>query len=155
MRSWTFIEFEEGPGCFPLRSSLRDTLRDWGNAAPRAGFTEDQWFDARELWWTRHFLAAGADGARLPNVSLIRTGDRLVVEWGPAEFPGDHAPRFVSENGQAVIGWLVGEDIFAEFVAFVAKWLREEDLGAVYPWVRLDNPLHERESRFDKTQNKR
>ena len=152
MRSWTFIEFEEGPGCFPLRSSLRDTLRDWGtlrDAAPRAGFTEDQWFDARELWWTRHFLAAGADGARLPNVSLIRTGDRLVVEWGPAEFPGDHAPRFVSENGQAVIGWLVGEEIFAEFVAFVAKWLREEGLVAVYPWVRLQDPLHERESSFD------
>ena len=149
VRSWTFIEFEEGPGCFPLRSSLRDTLRDWGNTAARTGFTEDQWFDARELWWTRHFLSAGADGARLPNVSLIRTGDRLVIEWGPAEFPGDHAPRFVSENGQAVIGWLVGEEIFAEFVAFVAKWLREEGLGAVYPWVRMQDPLHERESSFD------
>jgi Zn-dependent peptidase ImmA (M78 family) len=149
VRSWTFIEFEEGPGCFPLRSSLRDTLRDWGNTAARTGFTEDQWFDARELWWTRHFLSAGADGARLPNVSLIRTGDRLVIEWGPAEFPGDHAPRFVSENGQAVIGWLVGEEIFAEFVAFVAKWLREEELVAVCPWVPLEDPLHERESDFD------
>ena len=149
VRSWTFIEFEEGPGCFPLRSSLRDTVRDWGNTAPRAGFTEDQWFDARELWWTRHFLSSGADGARLPNVSLVRTGDRLVIEWGPAEFPGDHAPQFISENGQAVMDWLVGEEIFAEFVAFVAKWLREEELGTVYPWVRLDNPLHERESRFD------
>ena len=71
-----------------------------GNTAPRVGSTEDQWFDARELWWTRHYLSAGADGARLPNVSLIRAGDRLVIEWGPAEFPGDHAPRFISENGQ-------------------------------------------------------
>ena len=149
VRSWTFIEFEEGPGCFPLRSSLRDTLRDWGNTAPRAGFTEEQWFDARELWWTRHFLSAGADGARLPNVSLIRTGDRLVIEWGPAEFPGDRAPRFISESGQAIIGWLVGEEIFAEFVAFVAKWLREEELVAVCPWVPLEDPLHERESDFD------
>ena len=58
-----------------------------GNAAARTGFTEDQWFDAGELWWTRHFLSAGADGARLPNVSLIRTGDRLVIEWGPADSP--------------------------------------------------------------------
>ena len=105
MRSWTFIEFEERPGCFPPRNSLRRTLRDWGDTAPAAGFTEDQWFDARELWWTRHFLSAGADGARLPNVSLVRSSDRLVIEWGPAEFPGDHAPRFISEHGQEVLEW--------------------------------------------------
>ncbi len=130
VRSWTFIEFEEGPGCFPLRNSLRETRRDWGNTAPRVEFTEDQWFDARELWWTRHFLAAGAEGARLPNVSLIRAGDHLVIEWGPAEFPGDHAPRFISENGQEVVHWPTGEEVFAEFAAFVAESLREEGLGA-------------------------
>ena len=149
VRSWTFIEFEEGPGCFPLRSSLRDTLRDWGNTAPRVGFTEDQWFDAREQWWTRHYLSAGADGARLPNVSLIRAGDHLVIEWGPAEFPGDHAPRFISENGQAVIDWPACEEVFAEFAAFVAESLREEGLGAAYSWVSLQDPLHERDARFD------
>ena len=149
VRSWTFIEFEERPGCFPLRSSLRDTLRDWGNSAPRAGLTEDQWFDARELWWTRHFLSAGADGARLPNVSLVRAGDRLVIEWGRAEFPGDQAPRFISEDGQAAIGWLTGEEVLAEFVASVAKCLRDEDLVTLYPWVHLRDPLRERDSRFD------
>ena len=149
VRSWTFIEYEEGPECFPLRSSLRDTLRDWGNSAPRAGLTEDQWFDARELWWTRHFLSAGADGARLPNISLVRSGDRLVIEWGPAEFPGDQAPRFISENGQEVLEWFSGEEVLAEFVTFVAEWLRGEDLATLYPWVHLSDPLRERESRFD------
>ena len=149
VRSWTFIEFEEGPGHFPLRSSLRDTLRDWGNTAPRAGFTEDQWFDARERWWARHYLSAGADGARLPNVSLVRADDHLVIEWGPAEFPGDHTPRFISENGQAVIDWPACEEVFVELAAFVAKSLREEGLGAVYSWVSLQDPLHEREARFD------
>ena len=149
VRSWTFIEFEERPGCFPPRTSLRDTLRDWGDTAPPAGFTEDQWFDARELWWTRHFLSAGADGARLPSVSLVRTGDRLVIEWGPAEFPGDHAPRFISENGQQVLEWLAGEEVLAEFARFVAEWLRGEDLVTLYPWVHLSDPLRERESRFD------
>ena len=148
VRSWTFIEFEEGPGCFPLRRSLRNTLRAWGDTAPRAGFTADQWFDARELWWTRHFLSAGADGARLPNVSLVRAGDRLVIEWGRAEFSGDQAPRFISEDGQAVIGWLAGEEVLANFVTFVAEWLREEDLAAVYPWVHMSDPLRDRESRF-------
>lgn len=149
VRSWTFIEYEEGPECFPLRSSLRDTLRDWGNSAPRAGLTEDQWFDARELWWTRHFLSAGADGARLSNVSLVRSGDRLVIEWGPAVFPGDQAPRFISENGQEVLEWFVGEEVLAEFVRLVAEWLRAEDLVTLYPWVPLGDPLRERESRFD------
>ena len=135
--------------CFPPRNSLRRTLRDWGDTAPAAGFTEDQWFDARELWWTRHFLSAGADGARLPNISLVRSGDRLVIEWGPAEFPGDHAPRFISENGQEVLEWFAGEEVLAEFVTFVAEWLRGEDLATLYPWVHLSDPLRERESRFD------
>lgn len=149
VRSWTFIEFEEGPGYFPLRRSSRETLRAWGDTAPRAEFTEDQWFDARELWWTRHFLSAGADGSRLPNVSLVRAGDQLVIEWGRAEFPGGQAPRFISEDGQAVIGWLAGEEALAEFATFVAEWLRTEDLADVYPWVRLSDPLREKESRFD------
>lgn len=149
VRSWTFIEFEERPGCFPPRNSLRRTLRDWGDTAPAAGFTEDQWFDARELWWTRHFLSAGADGARLPNVSLVRSGDRLVIEWGPAEFPGDQAPRFISEHGQEVLEWFSGEEVLAKFVRFVAEWLRDEDLATLYPWVHLSDPLRERESRFD------
>jgi hypothetical protein len=148
VRSWTFIEYEEGPEYFPLRNSLRETLRDWGNSAPRAGLTDDDWFDARELWWTRHFLSAGADGARLPNVALVRTGDRLVIEWGPADFPGDHAPRFISKNGQEVLQWFAGEEVLAEFVTFVAEWLREEDLVTLYPWVQLSDPLRERESRF-------
>ena len=149
MRSWTFIEFEERPGNFPLRNSLRRTLRDWGDTAPPGGFTEDQWFDARELWWTRHFLSSGADGARLPNVSLGRSGDRLAIEWGPTESPGELAPRFIAENGQKYLEWPAGEETLAEFAAFVAKWLRDEDLVAVYPWVRLQDPLREQESRFD------
>lgn len=149
VRSWTFIEFEERPVCFPPRNSLRGTLRDWGDTAPAAGFTEDEWFDARELWWTRHFLSAGADGARLPNISLVRSGDRLVIEWGPAGFPGDHAPRFISENGQEVLEWPAGEEVLAELVTFVAKWLRGEELATLYPWVHLSDPLRERESRFD------
>ncbi|MDE0446327.1 MAG: ImmA/IrrE family metallo-endopeptidase [Spirochaetaceae bacterium] len=149
VRSWTFIEFEERPGCFPPRNSVRDTLRDWGDTAPPAGITEDRWFDARELWWTRHFLSAGADGARLPNISLVRSGDRLVIEWGPANFPGDHAPRFLSESGQEILEWYAGEEVLAEFARFVAEWLRREDLVGLYPWVHLSDPLRERESRFD------
>ena len=148
MRSWTFIRFEERPGLFPPRASTRDTLRAWGNAPPPGQFDEDEWFDARERWWTRHFLAAGADGAQLPNVSLLRAGDRLVIEWTPARFAGSRTPRFISESGQESVRWDEGEAVFAEFVAFMADWLRREDLGSVFSWANLTNPLHEAKADF-------
>ena len=69
VRSWTYLAFEERPGCFPLHDSLCHTVSRWGDAPPPNGLSEDDWLDARELWWSRHFLAAGADGAHLPNVS--------------------------------------------------------------------------------------
>ena len=148
VRSWTFIAFEERPDCFPLRSSLRDTLDGWGDAPPPTGFSEDEWFDARELWWTRHFLAAGADGAQLPNVSLARSEDRLLVEWAPAGFAGSRAPRFFSESGWETVGWAEGEDVFSEFVSAVARWLRESGVDHPFPWVCRDDPLHETEPEF-------
>ena len=148
VRSWTFLAFEELPGCFPLRGLLGDTLREWGDASQPAGFCEDEWFDARELWWNRHFLSAGSDGAHLPNVSLNRGSDRLFVEWMPAEFASRHAPRFLSEYGQEAVLWAVAEDVFAEFVSLVARWLRKEGLDQVFPWVELGDPLHEVEVDF-------
>ena len=148
VRSWTFLAFEERPGCFPLRGSLCDTLHGWGNTSRPAGFSDDEWFDARELWWTRHFLAAGADGAQLPNVSLNRGHDRLFIEWDPAEFAGVQAPRFLSEHGREAVHWAVGEEVLAEFVSIVAQWLREEGLDDVFSWVGLDDPLRQAEVDF-------
>ena len=148
VRSWTFLAFEERPGGFPLRSSLSDTVRGWGDAPPPAGVSEDEWLDARELWWTRHFLAAGADGAQLPNLSLVRGDDRLFIEWAPACFAGARAPRFLSEHGQETVGWAEGEEVFAEFVAYVAGWLREDAPDQVFPWVYREDPLHAAETDF-------
>ena len=148
VRSWTFIRFEERPDRFPPRASARDTLREWGNAPPPGQCDEDEWFDARERWWTRHYLAAGADGAQLPNVALLRAGDRLFVEWGPAEFAGARAPWFIVEPGQESVSWDQGEAVFVEFVAFMAEWFREEGLDGVFSWVGLEDPLHEAEADF-------
>ena len=148
VRSWTFLVFEEHPGCFPLRGSLRDTLREWGDTVQPAGCSEDEWFDARELWWTRHFISAGAGGAQLPNVSLNRGDDCLFIEWAPAEFAGTRAPRFLSEYGQETVRWAVGEEVFAEFVSIVARWLREERLDQLFSWVGLEDPLREVEADF-------
>ena len=148
VRSWTFIRFEERPDCFPPRASIFDTLRAWGNTHPPRQIDEDAWFDAREQWWTRHFLAAGADGAQLPNVSLLRGGDRLFIEWTPAEFAGARAPRFLSESGQASVQWDECEAVFAEFVAYMADWFRTENLHDTFSWTNLENPLHEAEPDF-------
>ena len=143
VRSWTFIRFEERPDCFPPRASVFGTLRKWGNTHPPGQMGEDEWFDARERWWTRHFLAAGADGAQLPNVSLLRGGDRLFVEWTPAEFAGSRAPEFLSESGQRSVRWDEGEEVLAKFVAYLAEWFRAEGLDDAFSWTNLRDPLRE------------
>ena len=143
VRAWTFIAYEERPGCFPLHESLRHTVDRWGDAPPPAELGEDEWLDARELWWSRHFLAAGADGAHLPNVSLVRGDGRLFIEWAPARFAGTPAPRFLSEQGRKIVGWPEGEEVLSEFVSCIARWLRDGGLDHVFPWVHRENPLHE------------
>ena len=148
VRSWTFIRFEERPDCFPPHTSVFGTLREWGSTPPPGQIDEDEWFDARERWWTRHFLSAGADGAQLPNVSLLRGGDRLFIEWTPAGFAGSRAPRFLSESGQASVRWDEGEAVFAEFVAYMAEWFRTEALDDAFSWTNLGDPLHEAEADF-------
>ena len=150
VRSWTFIRFEERPDCFPPRASVFGTLRAWGDTRPPGQTAEDEdgWFDARERWWTRHFLAAGADGAQLPNVSLLRGGDRLFIEWTPAEFAGSRAPSFLSESGQGSLRWDDGEEVLAEFVACMAEWLRAEGLDDAFSWTNLKDPLREVETDF-------
>ena len=148
VRSWTFLAFEERPECFPLRGSLRDTVRDWGNAPAPADCNEDDWSDARERWWTRHFLSAGAEGAQLPNVSLIRGDDRLFIEWAPAEFAGNRAPQYLSESGRATVRWAESEEVLTEFVSTVARWLREDGLVHAFPWACREDPLHEVEAGF-------
>ena len=151
VRSWTFLEFEERPSSFPLGISPRDTVRRWGDALPPNAVSEDDWLDARELWWSRHFVAAGADGAHLPNVSLVRGDARLCVEWAQAEFAGSPALRFLSISGRQIVGWTEGEEVLSRFVSCVARWLRDSELDDVYPWVCQEDPLHEATPSFSET----
>ena len=151
VRSWTYLAFEERPGCFPLHDSLCHTVSRWGDAPPPNGLSEDDWLDARELWWSRHFLAAGADGAHLPNVSLVRGDGRLFIEWARAEFAGTPAPRFLSEHGRKTIYWTEGEEVFSEFVSCIARWFRDSGLDHVFPWIGQRNPLHEAMPTFSET----
>ena len=74
----------------------------------------------------------------------------MFIEWNPAAFAGSPAPNFLSESGQASVQWDEGEAVFAEFVAYVAKCFREENLGDVYSWTGLNDPLREAEVDFQK-----
>ena len=49
------------------RAERGDPRRAMGQdpSFPLPGFDEDSWLDAREAFWERHFLLAGADGARV------------------------------------------------------------------------------------------
>ena len=100
-------------------------------------------WDARERWWSRHFLSAGANGAHLPNLSLVRGDDRLFIEWAPAEFAGSPAPRFLSAEGRQIVGWAEAEETLARFASFIARWLRDSELGDIFPWACQEDPLHE------------
>lgn len=148
VQSWTSIRFEERPGRFPPRALAFNTLRDWGDTNPPESCDEDKWYDLRESWWQGHFLASGANGSQLPNLALFRSGDRLFIEWNPPEFAGSTAPNFLSEFGQAAVRWDEGEAVFAEFVAYVAKCFQNENLGSVFSWTDLKDPLREAEVDF-------
>lgn len=139
--SFPFIEFEERPSLYPISHDLHQRVEQWGGARPPSGLDEDEWFDAREAWWRRHFLRAGADGARVPNLAFARANEQLVVNWAQPRFIGDDAPRLLSPNGEWSAPWAEGREVIDEFVAQVAVWLREVDMAGAYHWAAMQRPL--------------
>lgn len=141
VRSFPAIEFEERAALFPTTRRLHEDVERWANAPPPESVSEDDWIDAREEWWTHHFLDAGAEGARLPNVAFVRDDEELVVTWSAPRFPGQEAPAMLSEEGQVAFAWDDGRIVLEQFAARVADWLRREGAGDVYPWAGLAQPL--------------
>lgn len=141
VRSFPFLEFEERPALFPILQDLHESADRWGTAPPRRGLDEDHWLDAREQWWSRHFLRAGADGARVPNLAFSRANERLVLNWAPPRFFGHDAPRVLSPQGEFTLAWHTGQGVIGEFVGQVAVWLRECGSADTYPWAKEQVPL--------------
>ena len=79
----------------------------------------------------------------MPNLSFIRGDEQLFMEWAPAAFVGSAAPRFLSANGRHIVAWAEGKEVLARFVAYVARWLREGEVGEVYSWACQDDPIIE------------
>ena len=143
VRSWAYLRFEERPRVFAASERPQENLDQWGDALPPPGFEEDQWLEAREAWWGRHFALAGADGALLPNLGVARSHDSLVCEWSPTRVPLPGAPRWLREGGVRVVPWAAAEEAVAGFVAFVGEWLRGEGLAEAYAWAERTDPLRE------------
>jgi hypothetical protein len=141
VRSFPALEFEERAARFPTTRRLHESAARWRVVQPPAGMDEDQWLDAREAWWSRHFLVAGADGAHLPNVAFARDDEQLVISWRPPRFAGQDPPRMAAPEGDTAVPWSFGRSVLEDLAARVAAWLREGEAGDVYAWASRDSPL--------------
>jgi hypothetical protein len=141
VRAFPAIEFEERAALFPTTRHLHQDADRWGSAPPPEAVTDDEWVDAREEWWTRHFLGAGAEGARLPNVAFVRDDEHLVVTWSAPRFLSSDAPTLFFEEGESAVAWYQGRTVLEQLAAEVAAWLREQGAGDVYPWAVAQQPL--------------
>src|SRR5215207_8291134 len=141
VNKFSTIEYEERAAFFPTTPRLHESAARWGHVPPPRGFSEDEWLEAREEWWSGHFIRAGADGARVPNLAFGRDDEMLVVTWRRPKFFGDDAPLMLSPEGDFSLSWAEGFSVLDDFVSQVAQWLREGDLSDLYPWVRQGHPL--------------
>ena len=138
VRSFPAIAFEERAEFLPTPRQLHSAVRGWAERAPLDGVSEDEWIDAREAFWSRHFLMAGAEGARLPNLALHREDPTLVVSWEQPRFVSPPLVQMIEPPGCATIPWDAARPVLDGFVEQVAHWLEADD---PYPWVRVTNPL--------------
>lgn len=144
-RSWSALAFEEQAPELRTGVSAHQALRIWADTRSPVGLSEDAWLDARERWWSRHFLHAGADGAQLPNLAFVRQDDSLVIDWGTARFAGYEPPVLLASPGQHVVPWADAREAFRGLVGAVAEWIREAGLQIQFPWAERPDPLSERE----------
>ena len=127
MNALAALEFDECPAPFSDSSNLHEIARLWGDSPPPSGLDEDEWLEARQEWWRRHFLHAGADGARVPNLAFSRADKQLALSWAPPHFFSEDAPRSLAPAGEFSLPWSEGLRVLDEFVTQVAVWLWEAD----------------------------
>jgi hypothetical protein len=138
VRSWPAICYEEKAREHPTSADAFGSLSAWAQRSHPAHATEDQWDDLREAWWRRHFVHAGADGAFLPNVALVREDDRLIVSWSRAKFAGSPAPDFKATPASTSLSWEQGREAITEFVTHVASLYSAD---GPYAWCGRSDPF--------------
>lgn len=121
VRSYVALAHEERPPWVEKTRHLHDLVRRWGETAPPESMEEDAWLDAREDFWSRHFLTAGADGAWLPNLALLRRDDDVEVSWAAPKFSS--APRMYWPSGEDTIllRWRDVDSVLRDLVHWVTQ----------------------------------
>jgi len=103
------------------------------------GMDEDSWLDDREAFWSRHFLLAGAEGAWLPNLCLLREDDEVALTWREPSFRSDPRMTFLHAEGSTRVAWADVQAVLGRFVDEVAKAFEQRKL-APYPWIAASKP---------------
>jgi hypothetical protein len=135
VRHHSALQLEERAASFAIHRRLHDAMRAWGNTPPPAGFDEDAWLDARDDFWGRHFLAAGAEGARLPNVAFLREDDDVLVTWDAPGFAAPPRVDMLHPEGGVRLSWHEVSRILLELAAYVADAFLAAGVAAPYPWM--------------------
>lgn len=130
--------FEERASQYKVGPLPHDAIRTWGETPAPAGYDEDSWLDAREAFWSRHFLAASADGARLPNVALLREDDATLVAWQPPRLAAPPGVDMIHPRGVATVPWGDVNGVLLDLVGHVAKAFEAARVERPYPWMKAE-----------------
>lgn len=140
VRAYSGIAFEERPPWLETKTRrLHEVVRKWGESPPPVGLDEESWLDSREAFWSRHFLLAGADGAWLPNLCLLREDDEVTLTWREPRFRSGSRMTFLNAEGTARVAWTEVQDVLERFVEEVARAFEQRKL-APYPWITAARP---------------
>ncbi len=134
-RSAGAMEYEERAADFPTTAQLHETADRWADAQPPSGMNEDEWLDARDAWYSRHFLRAGADGARVPDIAFVRDDEHLVLNWRRPRFFGHSSPIMLWPEGDFSVPWQEGWNALTTFISRVAGWMREAGVEDLDSWA--------------------
>lgn len=137
VNSWPAIAYEERPRHFPVGLDSRATFERWSDLDPPSGLSPEAWYEVRRLWWLRHFLEAGADGALIPDIAFNRDGSKLFIAWAQVCSRAEHSRN----RGVREIWWKEAEDTVRSFVKLVAQFFHQSGLSKAYPWVTRPDPL--------------
>lgn len=138
VRAYPGLAFEERAPLWSTGGRLHEAVRQWGERRPPSGMNEDDWLDAREAFWARHFLAAGAEGSRLPNLALLRQDDEAVLFWAPPHFAVNAGMELLHSSGQATVSWADVEQPVRSFVSHVAEMFKQSGHGSTFRWLAAD-----------------
>ena len=146
--TWSRLSLSVGDLCaseaIDLRSSSRRT-GIYGSLFPLAEWLVEQWWQLMHEpsprsrvpggraappdlrgWVQRHNLLAARDGGTLPDLTIVRDGDSIVLRWEPDPAGGTSSRlRFIGE-GTARVNAEVFERVLGDFVEAVLARLDEQ-----------------------------